>query len=68
MTLQPKILYHQIHPAKLLTDWAAGFAALYFFWERREDTRGGEHGKQADRGNFGGTEAAVFGLACGGGR
>jgi hypothetical protein len=34
MTLQQEILYHQIHPAKLLTDWAAGFAALYFFWER----------------------------------
>lgn len=35
MTLQEKILYHQIHPIKLLTDWAAGFVLLYFFWERQ---------------------------------
>jgi hypothetical protein len=34
VTLQEKILYHQIHLAKLLTDWATGFLALYFFWQK----------------------------------
>ena len=28
MTREEKVLYHQIHPLKLLTDWTAGFAAL----------------------------------------
>jgi hypothetical protein len=28
MTREEKILYHQIHPLKLFTDWTAGFAAL----------------------------------------
>jgi hypothetical protein len=32
MTPQEKILYHQIHAAKLLTDWSTGLLALYFFW------------------------------------
>ncbi len=32
MTRQEKFLYHQIHPAKLATDWATGILALYFFW------------------------------------
>lgn len=27
--------YLQIHPLKLLIDWAAGLVALYFFWERQ---------------------------------
>ena len=35
MTLQQKILYHQIHPLKLLTDSGAGFVSLYFFWEQQ---------------------------------
>jgi hypothetical protein len=30
-----KILYHQIHPLKLLTDWSAGFAAFPLFWQHR---------------------------------
>jgi len=34
VTLQEKILYHQIHLAKLLTDWATGFLALYSFWQK----------------------------------
>lgn len=34
MTLQEKILYHQIHALKLLTDWGTGLLALYFFWGR----------------------------------
>lgn len=33
MTLQEKNLYQQIHPARLLTDWATGIAALYLFWQ-----------------------------------
>jgi hypothetical protein len=28
-----KALYHQIHPAKLLTDWATAFVAAYLLWE-----------------------------------
>ena len=32
MTLQEKTLYHQIHPAKLFTDWSTGLIALYPFW------------------------------------
>ena len=34
MTLQEKILFHQIHPAKLITDGGAGLLALYFFWQK----------------------------------
>jgi hypothetical protein len=33
MTLREKGLYHQIHPAKLVTDILAGLGSLYFFWE-----------------------------------
>ena len=33
MTLQEKILYHQIHPLKLFTDWSAGILALYPLWQ-----------------------------------
>jgi hypothetical protein len=32
MTPKEKILYHQIHPLKLLTDGTTGLLALYFFW------------------------------------
>jgi hypothetical protein len=32
MNPQEKYLYHQIHPAKLLTDWITGVISLYFFW------------------------------------
>jgi hypothetical protein len=35
MTRKEKILYHQIHPLKLLTDCIAGFAALYLLWRHR---------------------------------
>ncbi len=35
MTRAEKILYHQIHPLKLLTDCIAGFAALPLLWRRR---------------------------------
>jgi hypothetical protein len=32
MTLQEKILYHQIHPLKLAADIGCELASLYFFW------------------------------------
>jgi len=32
LTAQEKYLYHQIHPAKLATDWGTGFVALYLLW------------------------------------
>jgi hypothetical protein len=35
MTREEKILYHQIHPLKLLTDSIAGFAALLLLWRHR---------------------------------
>ena len=35
MTRKEKILYHQIHPLKLLTDWIAGFAALHLLSQHR---------------------------------
>ena len=33
MTMKEKILFHQVHPAKLATDIAAAFISLYFFWQ-----------------------------------
>ncbi len=35
MTREEKILYHQIHPLKLLTDSTVGFAALPLLWRHR---------------------------------
>ncbi len=32
MTLQEKLLYHQIHPVKLATDAGAGIIALWLLW------------------------------------
>jgi hypothetical protein len=34
MTLQEKVLYHQIHPLKLGADITAAVVSTYFFWER----------------------------------
>jgi hypothetical protein len=34
MTREEKVLFHQIHPLKLLTDVTAGFAALPLFPRR----------------------------------
>lgn len=34
MTLKEKILFHQVHPAKLATDIIAAIVSLYFFWQR----------------------------------
>ena len=33
MNQQEKLLYHQIHPAKLFVDWSTGFLALFFLWQ-----------------------------------
>jgi hypothetical protein len=33
MTLKQRILYHQVHPAKLAADVAAEVISLYFFWQ-----------------------------------
>src|SRR4051794_28640533 len=35
MDVYEKVLYHQIHPAKLLTDWGTLPVALYLLWHRR---------------------------------
>ncbi len=35
MTIQEKMLYHQIHPAKLFTDIGVTFPACYFFWQHQ---------------------------------
>ena len=32
MTLQEKVLYHQVHPLKLGTDITAAVVSTYFFW------------------------------------
>lgn len=32
MTLNDRILFHQIHPAKLVTDASAAVLCLYFLW------------------------------------
>jgi hypothetical protein len=33
MTLGEKILYHQIHPVKLITDVSVALASTYLFWQ-----------------------------------
>ncbi len=35
MTIREKVLYHQIHPLKLLTDGSAAVVSLYLLWQRR---------------------------------
>ena len=35
MELAERVLYHQIHPLKLLTDWATAFIAAALFWSHR---------------------------------
>lgn len=34
MTRAEKVLYHQIHPLKLLTDFATSFASTWLLWQR----------------------------------
>jgi hypothetical protein len=33
MTLKEKILFHQVHPAKLATDVLSAIVSLYFLWQ-----------------------------------
>jgi len=35
MDLRDRILYHQIHPLKLATDWGTAFGAAALFWQHR---------------------------------
>jgi hypothetical protein len=35
MNFGDKVLYHQIHPLKLATDFVASLVSLYFFWQHR---------------------------------
>lgn len=35
VTLKEKILFHQIHPAKLATDVGAAIVSLYFLWQHQ---------------------------------
>jgi hypothetical protein len=35
MDVPENVVYHQLHPAKLLTDWGTMPMALYLFWHRR---------------------------------
>jgi hypothetical protein len=35
MTIQEKVLYHQIHPLKLAPDWGTGALAFYLLWRHR---------------------------------
>ena|SRR5437868_927097 len=35
MNTREKVLYHQVHPAKLLTDWGTTPPALYLLWRHR---------------------------------
>jgi len=34
MTFKEKILFHQVHPAKLATDIISAIVSLYFFWQQ----------------------------------
>ena len=34
MTLRDRILFHEIHPAKLATDVGSGIVCLFLLWER----------------------------------
>jgi hypothetical protein len=35
VTLKERILFHQVHPAKLATDIAAAAVSLYFLWQHQ---------------------------------
>jgi hypothetical protein len=35
MTRGERLLYHQIHPLKLATDWGTGLIAAWLFWQHR---------------------------------
>jgi len=35
ITIREKVLYHQIHPLKLFTDWSTGLVAVWLCWRHR---------------------------------
>jgi hypothetical protein len=35
LNLRERILLHQVHPAKLATDWGTGLTAAWLFWDHR---------------------------------
>jgi hypothetical protein len=35
MTMAERVLYHQIHPAKLAVDWSAALAGTILLWRHR---------------------------------
>ena len=35
MTLKEKLLFHQVHPAKLVTDIGAAIVSLYLLWQHQ---------------------------------
>lgn len=35
MEFRERVLYHQIHPLKLTTDWLTGIGAAIFLWQHR---------------------------------
>jgi hypothetical protein len=35
MTFRERVLYHQIHPVKLATDWLSGIGAAMLLWQHR---------------------------------
>jgi hypothetical protein len=35
MCMQEKILYRQIHPLKVLTDWVPGLGSIYLMWRHK---------------------------------
>jgi hypothetical protein len=35
MNVQDRLLYHQIHPLKLITDWISGILSCYLLWQHR---------------------------------
>jgi hypothetical protein len=35
LTSKERVLYHQVHPFKLATDWSTGVMAALLFWQHR---------------------------------
>lgn len=35
MSMEEKVLYHQIHPVKLLADWVPGLGSIYLMWRHQ---------------------------------
>ena len=35
LDIRERILLHQVHPAKLATDWGTGLTAAWLFWDHR---------------------------------